>query len=240
MKRFGPHAVMALVLVGLCAACNFIISANLGDYQVGNPNLSSAPCSLPPEEGGTTSCGDCIQKNCAEELAYSCDKNSGEEKTWFDDLQQCARQPYQREGVWGCSKMADLSDAAAKADPASTDDLKKNNAFVCVRDKCLKGLSPSECRQCRIVYTTSDTRESFRLDQSAHACAKCLIEKCNDVITENCGAADTLKNCAYLENPTNVAPCKAAVAYDGGTPKEDASSFVKVRACANQCEQECK
>lgn len=242
MKRRAIAVAFGLALFS--AACNFIIASNFDGYELGNPRLSGPPCALVTPDAGNE-CSECITTECKNEISGGCDPGTNDRQQWFTEIASCARQ-YQTSATnadisWGCRRFLELSDAAVVvSNPTGADQL-KNNAFICVRDKCLNGENVGKCRQCVIAYKEVDGEE-HRIGDGREACASCIADNCNDVITRNCSITTVLRPCAYIGNADNKAACAAFIASDAGTPKADAAPSMtqEVHSCIQQCVDVCK
>lgn len=242
MKR--RSLAVAFALASFCAACNFIIAASFDGYELGNPSLNGPACALVAADAGNE-CNECITTECKNEIASGCDPATNDKQQWFTQIASCAKQ-YQTSATnfdisWGCGSFLELSDASVVISNPSGADQLKNNAFLCVRDKCLNGENAGKCRQCVIAYKEGDGTE-HRIGDKKESCATCIADNCSDVITRNCSNTSVLKPCAYIGNLDNKAACAAFIASDAGTPKADAAPTKnqEIHACVQQCASQCK
>lgn len=227
MKRRAVIGALTVGAFGLCVACNFIIAADFEGYQAGNPY--SAGCALTEADAGTP-CGECIATKCKSDLDVAC--TGGESKSWFFQMKSCAQRPSLNETSPGYGCDAYKSDAGALIKSPTTDDERKQNAAVCIRDQCMSG-DGAKCRTCDIRYKGNPD-----VLLGPTACGKCVFSKCYEEIMSTCSAGTAsaaLAPCAALNIGDNKTRCAAAFkTSDAGYPAEKA-----LHTCLQQCETDC-
>ncbi len=246
----------------LATACTAVVAGKVGgkdDYKKTDSTSTTSgnldKCSLLTDrynaEKESNECSECIATECKEDVEYACNRE-GSKKPWFENLADCAQNPYVSYGPQGSSfyDCNHYKDAGPPFTGSQEDDAaKRRNSEICVNKKCMTGETPP-CRLCPVWVKKPGTDDRAAL--GSLPCGQCIEQNCKKEIVECCETAVIsyhVTACAYVDAPELKEKCNEILTLDGGkinNGNDSKGEFgeacqLKIKACFEEnCASACQ